>query len=560
MERDSYNPYNFESSGEKSDDKKDEKKKKSATGLARLIAREEAAQESRKEPEKDDRSVFQKLKGEPKPEVEPDKTETSDEDAIEADQDVQLEELEAEEEVAVAEMYLEGRIKQLATETRPGDATAEEAAETKADRAFLEAVQERLAEEGEGGNIDEALEAAFADVTVESADEEDDEDAGEVSDEPLETKSSDEEPLGPQEFDPDQPVPLNSGGTGRGRGHGGGSGRPPIPPVPPASPLHPRPGGPSGRGFSSPVNFSASTPNVAPKRYDDADVQRFERSAMARGLLVGGVIGYLMGRRRGRINAEKRFKTVQDKLEKQVVGIQQKIEQKEVIIRKMARERVVAVTVTKPAVEKAPVTPAAPEITRPAPERVAPEARSPERTSAALRTPEATKDTVENLSKEELLAYSAQIKVGETSLRRVYEAKLVDEKGLRRLIREYQAGHDLRRALAREFMMKELKFERDPSLRDLLPPEAQPRKQGESKGQSSDYGGRATAGGSNDGGAAEPTAMPAGPTNKSIAIAGGMAKRAAKNAQKNVSPLLLIGLTLVTIGLALYAIWLTATK
>lgn len=561
MERDNFNPYNFESSPEKPDDKKDEKKKKSATGLARLIAHEEAvrdiAKEPEKQPEKDDRSLLQKLSGETKAEPEPEKSDDKKE-MTEFDQETKADDLSNEEEVAIAETYLEERTNQLAGEQPSPELTpeqaAEVAAETTADQAFLEAVQERLSnDDGETANVDEAIEAAFADVTGGLASEETPEETEERPEESDSLSEPDEEPFGPREFDPDQPIPLNTGGTGRG----GGSGRPPTPPTSPVPPTPGRPGGPQpGSPVPRPLG---GTPNAAPKRYDDAEVRRFERTAMGRGLLVGGVIGYLMGRRRGRISTEKRFKTVQAKLEKQVESIQQKIEQKEVIIRKMAREQVMAASLAKPEVKTTPAPAMKPEAPRAAPERKIAGTQLREQEPTAARNPEIAKDAVDTLSKDELLAYSSQIKVGETSLRRVYEAKLVDEKGLRRLIREYQAGHDLRRALAREFMVKELKFERDPSLRDLLPPEAQPRKQGGDKGEGGDYG-SGSAAGAQGAGASQLAPRGSAKGGGDAMPAAGSSSRRTKTSQKNVSPLLLIGLTLVTIGLALYAIWLTVSK
>lgn len=530
MERDNFNRFSFESSEEKPDDKKEEKKKKSATGLARLIAREEAKAETEKQPETDDRTMLQKLMGEAKPE-QVEQSETAGDEDEEVD-DTPLDSLSAEEVAAVAETYVENRSEQLAHEVIATEQTAEEAAETQADQAFLEALQRRLTEQGEDVDVDEAIEAAFenvaSDITTET---EHDEAANEL--EPRAPEASD-----PQEFNPDQPIPLA----------GSGASQPPLPPRRGAGPAMPFGGGAgtAGRG----------TPNTAPKQYDDADVQRFERSAMGRGLLVGGVIGYLIGRRRGRIKTEKRLKTVQTKLEKQVTDVQQKLEQKEIAIRKLAREHIAAM----PAAAERPATivsrSAAPRtIERPSNRGASGETAQP-RTS-----PDIAKEAIDTLSKEELLAYSAQIKVGETSLRRVYEAQLIDEKGLRRLIREYQAGHDLRRALAREFMMKELKFERDPSLRDLLPPEAQPRNQAESR-SSTDNGGveggtiAARANGS-AGSAAESAARTATDPTQSAPAKPQSFK---SSRQQNVSPAVLTALTLLTIGLAIYAVWLTFTK
>ena len=178
---------------------------------------------------------------------------------------------------------------------------------------------------------------------------------------------------------------------------------------------------------------------------------------------------------------------------------------------------------------------------------------------------ETAKNPVDTLTKEELLAFSAQIKVGETSLRRVYEAKMVDEAGLRRLIKEYQAGHDLRRALAREFMVKELKFERDPTLRNLLPPEVQPKKSSESLSQHSDDAVLLASGGVVNSGEHGGTAQNSKTSDSSqqTGIVNNLkhGKTSVKyRRQTTVSPELLVALTLATAALAVYALWLTFTR
>lgn len=72
----------------------------------------------------------------------------------------------------------------------------------------------------------------------------------------------------------------------------------------------------------------------------------------------------------------------------------------------------------------------------------------------------------ETISKKELLSLVGDIRVGTTNLRHVYEANLISEKGLRRLLEAYQTGGDVRRLLAEELLIRELRFERDPNLRD----------------------------------------------------------------------------------------------
>ena len=531
MERDNFNPYRFESSAEKPGDKKEDgkKKAKSATGLGKLLARQEQPKETDKPLSKEEQSFLQKLAAESvKVEAgpEPGKREK-------AEPAVPLEELSEAEQAETAQAYIKERARELSDEAEATD----QPLETDADATFLAALHDRLEQADTSADIEAAIEDAFEDAVAEVGSE------GFAA----EANAPNAEQLEPQDFAQDEAVALAGGGH-----------RPPPE-------IHTAGGGfaerPDEGPLVSPMPRQRQRTAAAEQSYTVDDVQRIERSAAGRGLLVGGILGYLIGRRRGRIKTEKRLKTVQDRLEKQVAAIQQKIEEKEVAIRQLARERdTVQISRDVPAMERLPsFVSRAPEASQAATvsERLT-RPPAPERGETPPAAAETAQVTVDALSKTELLAYSAQIRVGETSLRRVFEAKMVDEKGLRRLIKEYQAGHDLRRALAREFMVKELRFERDPTLRDLLPPEAQPRKQENLAGRGSDYG--------DNGG---PAGANGGPDSANRSGGGTDGKRSqpaisrpegGRQRQENVSPALLIGLTLVTIGLALYAIWLTVTK
>lgn len=64
----------------------------------------------------------------------------------------------------------------------------------------------------------------------------------------------------------------------------------------------------------------------------------YDKSDVVGAALIGGLVGYLVGRRRGRIKTEKRLIPVQKKLEKQVKGLQEDIKKKESVIREKATE------------------------------------------------------------------------------------------------------------------------------------------------------------------------------------------------------------------------------
>ena len=56
--------------------------------------------------------------------------------------------------------------------------------------------------------------------------------------------------------------------------------------------------------------------------------------------------------------------------------------------------------------------------------------------------------------------------VENTTLRQVYETRLVGEQGLRRLVSEHVRGGDVQKVLREELLEHEIDYERDPILRD----------------------------------------------------------------------------------------------
>jgi len=73
----------------------------------------------------------------------------------------------------------------------------------------------------------------------------------------------------------------------------------------------------------------------------------------------------------------------------------------------------------------------------------------------------------ETLNRADLLNLSEQIIIDGASLRQIYETHLVGEHGLRRLIDEHLRGGDIKKALRREIVEREIDFERDPAIRDM---------------------------------------------------------------------------------------------
>jgi hypothetical protein len=77
---------------------------------------------------------------------------------------------------------------------------------------------------------------------------------------------------------------------------------------------------------------------------------------------------------------------------------------------------------------------------------------------------------VETVARAELLGLSEKVVIDGSSLRQIYETHLVGEHGLRRLMAEYIRGGDLKKALRREIVERQIDFERDPAVRDMTIP------------------------------------------------------------------------------------------
>jgi len=88
---------------------------------------------------------------------------------------------------------------------------------------------------------------------------------------------------------------------------------------------------------------------------------------------------------------------------------------------------------------------------------------------AERSTAPAANKRIGTISRAELLVMSEQILVDGSSLRQIYESHLIGEQGLRRLVAEHLGGGDLRKALRREVVEREIDFERDPGVRGMIP-------------------------------------------------------------------------------------------
>lgn len=237
---------------------------------------------------------------------------------------------------------------------------------------------------------------------------------------------------------------------------------------------------PSGGSFESPAPgpeevAQVSSTVTAPAKANVAPVQRSNRGEF----IVGGIVGYLVGRRHGRIKTEKKLLPIQHKLEQQVTTLERDIAAKEqqltaAFVRQESTKRTETEQSTRTQASRVETRlnvqkPQRAErlghmlVSAEAPAKVRTVTERPNNIREAFR-PEAVKD----MRRTELLELSEKILIEGASLRHIYDSHLIGEKQLRHLVGEYLAGKDIRKDLRKEMVEHEIDFERDPVLRDRI--------------------------------------------------------------------------------------------
>lgn len=167
-----------------------------------------------------------------------------------------------------------------------------------------------------------------------------------------------------------------------------------------------------------------------------------------------GITDYVVGRRYGRIKEGSNPEEIEKKLNHEVKDITLQLASRETHIREVAQNRVY---------EKQPTKAKVPKVEAIGNVLVNKETQEevkdhPIREKAGI--------SAHTMNRSELLLVSEGIKIEGSSLRQIYEAHLVGEKGLRRIIAEYLRGGNFKRTLRHELLEKEKDFERDPKMRD----------------------------------------------------------------------------------------------
>jgi hypothetical protein len=169
--------------------------------------------------------------------------------------------------------------------------------------------------------------------------------------------------------------------------------------------------------------------------------------------IQSGIVDYLVGRRFARITEAGKHDEIEAKLNQEVSQIRLAINARETHIREVAQDR----QFTKQ--EKPIKTREVETIGKVLIDAEMPEAGMPAKSEEAAIS-------AHTIKRSELLKVAASIKVEGSSLKQIYEAHLVGEKGLRRIVAEYLRGGNFKKTLKRELLEREKDFERDPKLRD----------------------------------------------------------------------------------------------
>jgi hypothetical protein len=288
------------------------------------------------------------------------KVETTPSESLESDVELpeNLEELsEGEEREALLQILeVEGEHLEDEHTQTPEDSPAE--AEVLVAAAFLQAANEKIqAGMDRAKALTEAREEVIGDLELAPAADEVVPEDMEGAVEALDTEMiADLEPLVDDEPDDEtEPDPLHTITTPTT------TPTPQTTPAPPGGPVPPGPM-PTVHGSAVPPSFPAyhqvaaagggippgggMNPNLTPMptpfelaaQRNTAERHRTRNRAVD--LLVGGIVGYMIGRRRGRINAEERMRPVQQSLEKKVKQLQYEVSEGTKSVRKLTAERI----------------------------------------------------------------------------------------------------------------------------------------------------------------------------------------------------------------------------
>ncbi len=324
----------------------------------------------------------------------------------------------------------------------------DESADAAIDAAFAEIMgkEEDMLDKNADKAGEESLLAAdtgMAEVATQANEEEVVEDPTKITATPTSTTGSQ---VPPPVIQLVPPVYSSPGARGAGGSSGGGP------------PSYVSPGGMPFGGAGSAPNVLASTPNIAVPKPEAEYIRRGSRSG---DLLVGGLIGYMVGRRGGRIRTEERLMPIQHNLEKQVRGLQENIASKENKIREFAANKFVSAQENQTERSRGFLESKSTD--------TLPPVRQPEVTNETaagfkIPTPEAPRPEVlkpvDQMTVPELLKVAEHIEINGITAKEMFESRRLDAVNLRRVVGEYMRGSNYERTLKDQLKAEEGRRER----------------------------------------------------------------------------------------------------
>ncbi len=173
------------------------------------------------------------------------------------------------------------------------------------------------------------------------------------------------------------------------------------------------------------------------------------------------IVDKLIYRREARITPSRSDSVLRKNLAQEVFELKEHLEQKETEIRQFAMQR-----------ERPIVNSKSSELSNDLPKTLKQNVEKTnsidERLISKIQKIEDKKEIKKNfqLKRKEMLLVAGKIEISHTTLRKLFEANQISEKGLRRILEVYFRGGNIKKALKRELVEREIDFERDPNLRD----------------------------------------------------------------------------------------------
>lgn len=353
-------------------------------------------------------------------------TETTEDNEVESsDETLELESISGNERNEVIQTIVESELQNSKLEQQSAAAETVESKESKASVRFYEALQHQINENQEvtEDNIGQVAQEVVGEIS--SQEGEASEPEAIITDTPEQSENIDHEAIVEEES-----TEENIDDSHR------------VPPTPPHN---------NNYGYAGPevpVNAAINEVRVnAPEQEDDDNERRARRSA-ASGVLLGGIVGYLVGKRRGRIKTEKELLPVQEKLEKQVSDIQSKLYEQENIVRRAAAENFELKHSRPVVIEKAPEKPKESvenpnelKVERPKEVEVPKESQL---SKEKIPTPKA----IETMSLPLLMEIAENIKIEKVSLKLIFESGRINQLELREIIKQHLVGERIELPIA----------------------------------------------------------------------------------------------------------------